>query len=287
MLSTFALWAGAAAALLGNPTLRVAAPAPRAAIQCSETNPQDKFIAALRAAPPQQLNELLANNMKAIDQRLFLRLAEMSDEEKDPAEKQRIGDFATLVTNSLERIIARADAQLNADSLAVQTLMKTCASASGEFDLPVPAERIGDLRALMREQVGLLDEGFVGTVKAYMKKADNDGLDGLVEVLRLVLQTFAAEKLITLLPQSSEDPGITQLLTQTLEAPPSEWEAVLRTALTSEEPPCSADQLQQALQDKMGEIVLGLPSGSTVQTVLAEFLNELIQRCRTVAGELI
>ena len=34
-----------------------------------------------------------------------------------------------------------------------------------------------------------LDEGFVGTVKAYMKKASDDGLEGMVDVLRVLLHS--------------------------------------------------------------------------------------------------
>jgi hypothetical protein len=39
------------------------------------------------------------------------------------------------------------------------------------------------------------------------------------------------------------------------------------------------------LQDKMGEIVLGMPAGSPVQTVLAEYLSELLSRARAIAAE--
>ena len=41
-------------------------------------------------------------------------------------------------------------------------------------------------RSAVREQLPQLDEGFVGTVKAYMKKASDDGLESMVDVLRVL-----------------------------------------------------------------------------------------------------
>ena len=60
------------------------------------------------AQTPDQLPKLLADNLKSIDQRLFLRLAEMSDEETDDYEKLRIRQLATLVASTLETILEQA-----------------------------------------------------------------------------------------------------------------------------------------------------------------------------------
>ena len=45
-------------------------------------------------------------------------------------------------------------------------------------------------------------------------------------------------------------------------------------------------ELQSALQDQMGEVVLGMPSGSALQALLAEYLNELLERTRVIVAEL-
>ncbi len=138
---------------------------------------------------------MLAENLKMIDQRLFLRLAEMSDAEEDDYEKLRIRQLATLVASSLETILAKADEQMDADAEMVQQLLSLMASGSGEFELPVPAARLDVLRTSVRDRLATLDEGFVATVKAYMQKASDDGLDGMVDVLRVLLQVFASERL--------------------------------------------------------------------------------------------
>ena len=61
---------------------------------------------------PAQLPKLLAENLKIIDQRLFLRLAEMSDTEEDPYEQLRIRQLATSIASTVETILEQADAQI-------------------------------------------------------------------------------------------------------------------------------------------------------------------------------
>ena len=55
--------------------------------------------------------------------------------------------------------------------------------------------------------------------------------------------------------------------------------------MSGESATCSAQELAGVLQDKLGEVVLSMPAGSTVQSVVAEYLNELIGRVRALAAE--
>jgi len=238
----------------------------------------------LRESTPQQMPQILAANMKNIDQRLFLRLAEMSDAEEDEFERLRIRQLATAVTSSLEQLIAKADAQLNVDATAVQTLLRVMALPNGEFEVPVPEERMQAVRAEIRAQLSTLDEGFVGTTKAYMQKASDDSLEGMVEVLRELLQAFAAERLAALV-DGRVDETVRGPLLALLKASPRAWDDEMRKQLTSADASCGADELLACLQDQMGEVVLGMPAGSAVQTVLAEYLSELLTRARTIAAE--
>jgi hypothetical protein len=59
----------------------------------------------------------------------------------------------------------------------------------------------------------------------------------------------------------------------------------MREQLLSSDASCGADELLGALQDQMGEVVLGMPAGSAVQTVLAEYLNEMLSLARGIAAE--
>ena len=66
---------------------------------------------------------------------------------------------------------------------------------------------------------------------------------------------------------------------------PDEWDGVLRQRLESSDAECTSDELVSLLQDKMGEVVLGMPAGSAAQSVLAEYLNELIGCARNIAAD--
>lgn len=69
------------------------------------------------------------------------------------------------------------------------------------------------------------------------------------------------------------------------QATPEEWDETLRAQLLSDNAVCGAEEFTTLLQDKMGEVVLGMPAGSNVQNVIAEYLNELIGRARAIASE--
>jgi len=257
--------------------------------RCEESGSDqiDGLISELRASTPSELPKILADNLKGIDQRLFLRLAEMSDVEEDDYEKLRIRQLATLVASTLETILEQADRQMDEDATAVQGLLRTLALDSGEFELPIGPAQLEACRLAIREQLSELDEGFVGTVKAYMKKASDDGLESMVDVLRVLLQTYAAERLRSLAggAEIAASGGVQTAMSAALDANPSEWVTVLRVQCTSDDASCSATELVETLQDKMGEVVLSMPAGSAVQSVVAEYLNELLGQARAIAAD--
>lgn len=278
---------GAAAWLPQQPQLRVSAPrgSSRASV-CASATVEDELIKELRgAAPGQQFTNILANNLNRVDQKIFLRLAELADAAKDDDERDEISRLSSSVATTIESLLAQASKAADADADAVQALMRTAANAEGEFDVPLRPEQADAVRAEVQAKLGELDEGFVGTIEAYMKKANDDGLEGLVEMLRELLQIFATERMLKMLEGPATPTEVVPVLRATLEAPPADWEARLREQLLAEEAEATPDMLLSALQDKMGEVVLGMPSGSKVQGVLAEMLNELITRARVIEAE--
>jgi len=247
----------------------------------------DQLVAQLRAAKPNQIAEILAKNINAIDQRLFLSLADLADATDDDDERDEIARLSSTVASTLETLLSEAGNKLDADADSVQQLMKLAADPQGEFEVPLPPERASAVREQVQAKLGGLDDGFVGTIEAYMKKADSDGLQGLVEVLRELLQIYATERMLSMLeggtPCAAEVVGV---LRETLQSPPTEWEAALRGQLVDDGAAATPEMVLGALQDKMGEVVLGMPSGSRVQGVLAEMLNELIAKTRIIEAEM-
>lgn len=247
----------------------------------------DELVAKLRTASPEAMRALLAANLKNIDASLFLRLAEMSDEETDDYEQLRIRTLASTLTTVLEAVVAAADKSMDSDASTVQALLQTIASPTGEFDLPVPPERLAALRSALRAQLDSLDEGFVGTVKAYMKKAVDDGQEGVVEVLRVLLQSYAAERFSARVRARAAADGTAggthTIIIDALAQPADAWAGLLRARLGADDAPCGASELLGTLQAQMAEVVLELPNGSGVQSLLAEFLNELMGAVRDIS----
>lgn len=272
-----------AAAWLPQPQFRPARAAARACVCASVA--QDELIGELRKAPADQLANVLASNFKQVDASLFLRLAEMADEADDDSERDDIATLSTRIASTVEQLLAQAGSKLDADAEVVQELMRLAANEQGEFTVPVPAANIAKVRAEVQSKLGQIDDGFVGTLEAYMKKASDDGLEGLVEVLRELLQVYATERMVKML-EVATPAEVVQVVRKTLEAPPADWEAQLRAQMQADDAAASPDMVLGALQDKMGEVVLGMPSGSKVQGVLAEMLNELISRTRTIEAEM-
>jgi len=247
----------------------------------------DELVAQLRAAKPKDIAEILAKNINAIDQRLFLSFADAADAADNDDERDEIAQLSSTVATTLEKLLAKAAEAADADAESVQELLQLAADSQGEFEVPIPLERASAVREQVQAKLGGLDDGFVGTIEAYMKKADGDGQQGLTELLRELLQIYATERLLSMLeganPVAEE---VVSLLRATLQSPPAEWEAVLRTQFTGDGEAATPEMVLAALQDKMGEVVLGMPSGSRVQGVLAEMLNELISKTRVIDAEM-
>ena len=249
----------------------------------------DTLVQKLREAPADQLPALLSENIKGISsmgaQQLFMRLAELSDAAESDAERDEISALASTVATTLESLIAKAETALDADAADVQSVMALAADEAGEFAVPLPPAKRDAVRAAIREKGAGLGEGFVATARAYMDRASDDSLDGMVELLREVLQIYASEKLIVLTDGRIPDEAISTTLTAVLRSPASDWSSELRSRLLAADAAVEPVAFQSVLQDQMGEVVLGMPSGSNEQMVLAEFLNLLLSTTREVAAE--
>jgi hypothetical protein len=246
--------------------------------------PLDPFIKQMRKKTqenPEELPRILADNIKNLDERLFLRMAEMVEETDDESEKEEINQFAVLVQKTLENILEAADTRVNEDSQIAQALLEKLADENGEYFLPIDDKQLSACRTAVVNDLARLDEGFVGIMQAYMAKLDGEPDPGkklLVDVLRVLLQIFAAERLRSLSKQGTYSSDVDAALQAVFDAKPDEWEATIRAQ------ECTAMELSEVLQEKVGELVLNLPGGSGVQRVLAEYLNELMTKARAVAA---
>ena len=114
------------------------------------------------------------------------------------------------------------------------------------------------------------------------EEAGDDNMEGLVELLREVLQIFAAEKLLATIEASlAADDALAARSPRSCARVGAGTPSCARRKDAS----VGVTQFLGALQDKMGEVVLGMPSGSQVQGILAEYLSELTTAARKIAAE--
>jgi energy-converting hydrogenase A subunit M len=199
-----------------------------------------------------------------------MKIATMADAAEDEEQKKKLSTLADNVVATLEAVVERTTEKLDEASEVVQDILKKAAEENGEFALPLKAERLAEMRAEVRKNADSLDEGVISTIFAYMKKANEDGLDGMVLIFQKVLQLYASEELL------ASKPG-DKVLEELLAADSDAWDGILARAMGGE---TDKDTLLGSVQRSVEKVVLQKASGSYGQRVQAEFLRELMGRIR-------
>jgi hypothetical protein len=122
-----------------------------------------------------------------------------------------------------------------------------------------------------------VDEAVLSNAYAWMRKASDDGLDGMVVIVQRVLQLWAGRELAKPGAGASPDPTAEALLQQLLAAPEEDWAALLAAAKAAG---TSETGFTRVLQQRMEAVVLGVANGSYAQRVQAEFLKEIEARAK-------
>ena len=152
--------------------------------------------------------------------------------------------------------------------------------------VPLSSAKASALRAAVRSNRPSLDDSFLSTVQAWMRKCTDNGLEGMVAILQQVLQFYAATVLIVdeSVTEASEAKTSAALLDKVFATGSDGWDALLRESLTGDSPVCSSDVLLAEVQARIETVVLAQEAGSYSQRVQAEFLRELSERIRGMDG---
>mmetsp|Transcript_6025 Transcript_6025/g.17783 ORF Transcript_6025/g.17783 Transcript_6025/m.17783 type:complete len:333 (+) Transcript_6025:192-1190(+) len=234
----------------------------------------------------------------------FLRIAELCDDA--PAEeREKLAALADNLASTLSVIVESAEEKMDDASEVLQGVVAACAEEDGEFLVPLAPERFAALRDAVNARVeeGVLGEGVLSTVDAWAKKAQDDGLDGMVTILRKVLQLYAARvlrfdaaeaaaQLAQMMPPdaaekvdtSGDVPALhpdyqaaAELYGAVLDADADEWPERLAVAFNGDSPVMKRHVLA-IVQAQIERVVLLQENGSFQQRVQAEFLRELVQQ---------
>jgi len=218
----------------------------------------------LGATSDDELARVVAENVLSFDQRMWMRFASRSDSAATADEKTRVAQTASKCMKLVEAMVERTANTIEESSASVQRVVGAAADpASGEFDVPLKADALQRMaRALESVTV---DERVLNTVYAWIRKSDENKLDGMVHILQRLLQLYAAREL-----DEKKSP-----LDTVIRSTAEEWtmhfidiskDGYNETAFTKD------------LQRRMEGVVLNLPNGSYAQRVQAEYLKEIEDR---------
>merc|ERR1711879_627264 len=119
------------------------------------------------------------------------------------------------------------------------------------------------MQEAMDRNGGSLDDQFLSTVHAWIRKASQDSEQAdMVGLLRIVLQSYAGKALA-----NEDTEGASGSLNAFLRADVAEWD-VLAAQLADQ---WSEANLKEELERRMEGVVMSLPSNSYAQKVQAEY----------------
>ena len=257
----------------------------------AETAALDELIdILLSATDANDLTQKVAENMLSFDQRFWLRLATRTDSAAEPEDREKLASLAKVVMQLVDAMVRKTNAQLTDSAGVLQEILKAAADErTGEWKVPLPADKVAAMRAAMDARADFIDEALLSNCFAWMRKASDDNLDGMVLILQKVLQVYASRALSIQDAAATKNSGASSspaesALSELLNSDEGIWASIIRKK--AQEGTISEVSFLEALQRKMESVVLGLSSGSYSQRVQAEYLKELESRSKEVFADL-
>lgn len=234
----------------------------------TEVANMDSLIDLLVDADEEQLLKLVAENVLSFDQKMWIRIASRSDAAESQEEKDKIMTLASKCMKIIETMVESTEDTIKQSSKLLQDIVAAAANPdTGEFDVPLKADALARMSKKM--EGAEVDERMLNTVYAWIRKSDEDKLDGMVHILQHLLQCYAAREL---------DAGETPL-DSVIAAPAAEWPEKFEEIIAGG---FGEEAFNKDLQQRMEKVVLNLPNGSYAQRVQAEYLKEVEDRGKDI-----
>jgi hypothetical protein len=231
----------------------------------------DALIDNLIAADEESLVKLVAENVLSFDQSLWIRIASRSDSAPDQHAKDGFMTLAGKCMKLIEEMVEKTESGIQQSSKTLEKIVAVAADpVTGEFAVPLSSESVTRMRFAVNETA--VDEQMLNTVYAWIRKSDEDKLDGMVHIMQHLLQCYAAREL---------DTGKTPLDT-VIGANAGEWREKFEAAIAGG---FGEEAFTRDLQKRMEGVVLNLPNGSYAQRVQAEYLKEVEDRGKGIYAE--
>eukprot|EP00793_Prasinoderma_coloniale_P005191 PRCOL_00000952-RA len=233
----------------------------------------------LAAAPGEDRVAVVRENILTFDPSFFLRIAARADT-AEAAERDAMVALAGEVMTMLDKIVTETEKRSDKSGDTLTAIVASAAEADGQFQVPLSDAAVERMRAAVAEAstAGTLDEGVVGNAYAWIRKASEDNLDGMVVILQRVLQLYAQSEM----PAEGGAPEA-ELIDAIVAADEEKWTQMLESGLKGEGA-IDADSFFKSLQGRMERTVLTAGTGTFSQRVQAEYLKEIESRANAVLG---
>ena len=244
----------------------------------------DALIGEMLETAPYELPSIVSRSLKLVSSpSFFVRIAELNDQARSNEEKNKLAALADTVMTTLDVIVRRTEEQADTSAETLQSILAVAAEEDGEFLVPLSAAKALALRAAILERLQVLDDSFLSTVNAWMRKSEETGLSGMVTILQNVLQQYASTSLMkkSSLTATSKPETAADLLDKIMATDPATWDAAIASELGSDDAVCDTESLLGEVQLRIETIVLAQGAGSVSQQVQAEYLRELTDRIKS------
>lgn len=248
-----------------RPRRAVAVTATREGDGVSELAAMDAVIdLMLGAKSDEEVGKIVVENVLMFDQKMWMRFASRSDTAEGSAEKTKIMELAGTCMKLVEAMVEKTESTMEEASVNLQTVVGAAADpSSGEFDVPLNADALERMKTALKSVT--VDERTLNTLYAWIRKSDENGLDGMVHILQRLLQLYAAREL---------DENSSALDT-VIRSNAEEWQMHF---MDISKDGYNETAFTKDLQRRMEGVVLNLPNGSYAQRVQAEYLKEIEDR---------
>lgn len=240
----------------------------------------DNLIDTMLTATEDQMPMIIGQSVMSLNQKFFLRIATRSDSTSDPEAKQQLSDLAVTVMRLLDEMVKQTKTTMNTSGEVLQEIVTAAADpVSGEFMVPLTQENIKAMRQAITDNSAKVDEGVIAQAYSWIRKSDDDGLKGMVEILQRVLQLYAAHTLVQNATPTADEGTPARAVEEVLAADVEEWQRLLTEA---DGAGFGTGAFIDELHKRMEGVVLGMANGSYTQRVLAEYLKEVEERAKEV-----
>ena len=213
------------------------------------------------------LQKVCIENIMAFDQQMWLRMASRIDNVNTEEEKDAIADVMSKCMKIIEATLKKAEETIDRSSEQLQRIIAAAADQTTmEFDVPLKADALKRMEAEIKNCT--VDEGMLNTTYAWIRKSDEDKMDGMVHILQKFLQVYAAGELNKNKAPLDELLGCSNT---------DDWPVVFQKLVNEG---YGEVAFTKELQQRMEEVVLGLTNGSYAQRVQAEYLKEVEERSK-------